>query len=124
MNESLPTPEPVAAKPWYQKEIVLFVGGSIVIAFLLVVIAMALYTSSGASQLDASRPGLKSVQSKIDQSDSFQAFSSDGQVTNDTLNQFKALYQKQVKSVSNAADFDSAALGDQALGIDEPSAGQ
>lgn len=120
MNE--PTEESLGPKPWYRKELVFFIAGSITIAFCLVVISLALYTSSGASLLDASKPGFKSVQSEVDQTDNFEAFSSDGPVSKATLDQFQQLYQKQVKPVGNTSDFDSTALGDQALGIDDPSA--
>jgi len=121
MNESLPTPELQVSKPWYRKELVIFVGGSIVIAFLLVVASMAMYTSSGDSLLDASRPGFKSIQKEVDQSDTFEAFSTDGPVDASTIDQFQQLYAKQVKSVSNSNVFDNSALSDQALGIDDPS---
>lgn len=123
MNEPAPTVEIPAPKRWYRHELLVFIACSVLIAFFLVVISLALYTSSGASLLDLSRPGYKSVQSEVDQTDSFEAFSSDGAVTKETLDQFQHLYQKQVKSVSGSSDFDSAPLGDQALGIDESSTG-
>jgi hypothetical protein len=111
-------------KPWYRRELFIFIAGSIIVAFFLVVISMELYTSSGASLLDLSRPGYKSVQSKVDDADSFEAFSSDGVVTKATLDQFQQLYAKQVKSVSNSLDYDSTPLSDQALGIEDPQTDQ
>jgi hypothetical protein len=85
---------------------------------------MALYVSSGASLLDASKPGYKTVRQEVDQSGNFEAFSSDGAVTLDTIKQFQQLYDKQVQPVSGPALFDPAALGDQALGIDAPQASE
>jgi hypothetical protein len=123
MNEPIETGE-IVVKPWYRKDIVVFIAGSIIVAFMLVLVSMALYTSSGASLLDLSRPGYTSVQSKVDQTDTFEAFSADGPVNVDTINQFQQLYQKQIKPVSSSSDFDSAALQDQALGIDDPGADQ
>lgn len=122
MNEQM-TETPIVRKPWYRKELFIFILGSIIIAFFLVVISMALYTSSGASLLDLSRPGYKSVQNEVTNADSFEAFSSNGVVTKATLDQFQQLYQKQVKPVANSIDFDSAPLGDQALGIEDPVSG-
>ena len=122
MNE--PVVESTGYKPWYRRELVFFIAGSIVVAFLLVVVSMALYTSSGASLLDLSRPGYKSVQSEVDRSNSFEAFSADGPVTKDSLEQFKKSYQKQIKPVSSSSDFDATALAEQSLGIDEPPAGE
>lgn len=118
MNE--PVREKPAVKPWYRSELVFFVGGSICIAFTLVLISMALYTSSGASLLDLSRPGYKSVQKEVSSKSQFEAFSSNGSVTKETIDQFQQLYQKQVKPVSNSSDFDTAALSDRSLNIDEP----
>jgi len=123
MNDAVETPpaETPAAKPWYRQELVIFIVSSVIAAFLLVVISMALYTSSGASLLDLSRPGYQSVQKQLDQTDSFEAFSSDGPVSKATLDKFLSLYQKQVKPVSGSTDFDSTPLSDQALGLDDPS---
>jgi hypothetical protein len=120
MNESTAAEEAASSRPWYRRELFVFIVGSILIAFGLVCISLALYTSSGASLLDLSRPGYQSVQNKLDQTDSFEAFSSDGPVNSDTLTQFTQLFQKQVKPVSNSTDFDSAPLADQALGLDDP----
>lgn len=124
MNETTETPETPLVKPWYRKELFVFITGSVVIAFLLVLVSMALYTSSGASLLDLSRPGYKSVQSKVEQTDTFEAFSADGPVNLDAINQFQQLYDKQVKPVSSSSDFDGAPLQDQALDIDDPGVSQ
>ena len=123
MNETIEiteVAEPIRSKPWFRKELFIFVSTSILIAFALVVISIALYTSSGASLLDASKPGFKTVQNEVNQTDTFEAFSSDGPVTKSTLDQFQRLYQKQTKPVTNVNNYDSAALDVQALGIDDP----
>lgn len=122
MNE--PLQEHAANKPWYRKELFFFVGGSILLALALVLMSMAIYTSSGASLLDLSRPGYKSVQKEVNQKGQFEAFSSNGPVDKKMLDQFQELYEKQVKSVSNSSDFDTTALSDQSLGIGEPVAEQ
>lgn len=108
--------------PWYRHSIVAFVSVSIVIACILVSISMALYTSSGAAQLDLSRPGYKSVQSKVDQSNTFESFSADGQVNKKIVEDFEAMYNRQTKSVDGTDALSSSALEDQALGIEAPSA--
>jgi len=110
--------------PWYRQRIVLFVASSIVIACLLVVVSMALYASSGAAQLDLSRPGYKSVQNEVDQNDNFESFPANGSVDSKTVDQFLKLYDKQTQPVNNANVFTDDALSDQALGIDAPGAAQ
>lgn len=110
------------AVPFYRRSnIVIFITSSIIIAFMLVSISMALYNSSGAAQLDLSRPGYKSVQDQVDRTDNFESFPATGTVTSGTLDQFQKLYNKQVKPVDNMDAFSSAPLEDQALGIDTPS---
>lgn len=120
MNEPQINNEPIIHKPWYRRELFIFMVGSIFVAFILVAISTALYTSSGASLLDLSRPGYKSVQGEVKQTDHFEAFSADGPVTKEALDKFQQSYQKQILSVSNSSNFDGAALSDQSLSIDEP----
>lgn len=108
---------------WYRQRVVLFVSGSIVIALLLVTVSLALYASSGAAQLDLSRPGFKSAQSQLDQSSgSFESFPASGPVNKQTIEEFERIYQKQKKAVDNADVFSSSALEPQTLGIDAPGA--
>ena len=121
MNEPTGQPEVTVPKPWYRRELVVFIFGSLCVAITLVLISMALYVSSGAAQLDLSRPGYRSVQNKVEQSDTFESFSASGPVDRRTLDQFQSLYKKQVKSVTGQDAFTSTALDDQALGIDDTS---
>lgn len=120
MNEPSLHSEPIIHKPWYRRELFIFMVGSIIIALVLVAISTALYTSSGASLLDLSRPGYKSVQGEVKQTDHFEAFSADGPVTKEALDKFQQSYQRQIQSVSNSSGFDGTALSDQSLNIDEP----
>jgi len=122
MNESEPVVEPIAPKPWYRKELVLFIATSLVIALALVLVSMALYASSGAAQLDLSRPGYKSVQSELDQSDNFEGFPATGAVNKDTLDKFQQLYDKQTKLVTDTDVFSPSVLDDSALGLDDVTA--
>lgn len=111
-------------KAWYQTRIVLFIGGSIGVALLLVLISMALYVSSGAAQLDLSRPGYQSVQNKVDPSDKFKSFPASGTVNEATIDQFQKLYQDQVNKVTATDAFNPDVLSNQALGIDAPGVDQ
>jgi hypothetical protein len=109
---------PQHAPAIHKNRLVLFVTASIIIALVLVVISMILYVSSGAIQLDASRPGVKSVSDKIDQTDSFKSFPATGPVDKDTLDQFRELYDGQVQRVTTSDAFSPEVLEDEALGID------
>ena len=123
-DEQLVAGQHAPTHAWYKNRLVLFIAGSIVLAFVLVTVSMMLYISSGTVQLDASRPGVKAVQNKVDQSDTFKGFPATGSVTSSTLDEFKKLYDEQVRQVTSIDAFDPTVLGDQSLGIDAPGADQ
>lgn len=106
--------------PWYRTRLVIFISGSIAIATVLVLVSMALYASSGAAQLDLSRPGYKSVQSKVEQLNKFKSFPASGDVDSGTLDQFMKLYEEQVRQVTAVDAFNPQVLEEQALGIGAP----
>lgn len=97
------------------------VSSSIIVALLLVIVSMALYSSSGAAQLDLSRPGYQSVQDKLGRSDTFESFPTNGPVNSQTFEQFLRLYDRQIKSVQGSSPFNPESLSDHNLGIDSPS---
>lgn len=107
-----------------RQRFVVFIVASIIVAMTLVVVSMGLYASSGAAQLDLSRPGYQSVQDKLGRSDTFESFSATGPVNNQTIDQFLNLYDRQVKPVEGTNPFSSEPLSDHALGIDAVPADQ
>lgn len=121
MSEDTDVQEHVEQTRWERRRpLVIFIGGSIVIAILLVMASMALYASSGAAQLDLSRPGYKSVQDQVDRSDTFKSFPATGVVNDKTLEEFLLLFARQTKSVKSIDAYNPEALSEQALGIDAP----
>lgn len=106
---------------WEQHRFMLLVGATILIALFLVAVAMALYGSSGAAQLDLSRPGYTSVRQQAVRNDTFDSFSATGPINEGTINQFRTLYHKQAEQESNVDSFGGNVMSDQALSIDPPS---
>lgn len=120
-EEAVTSQEHVEPTKWDRRRpLIIFIGGSIVIAIMLVFVSMALYVSSGAAQLDLSRPGYKSVQDQIDRTDTFQSFPATGAVTDETIEDFIELYMRQTKSVSGTNVYSPEALSEKTLGIDAP----
>lgn len=119
MNETNDPNEQAVHIPWYRHRLLHLVVGSVMIAFLLVLVAMALYASSGSAQLDLSRPGFKSVQDKVDAT-VFESFPASGEVNAEVLDEFLELYDKQTKRVDSTDAFSKNALKNEALGIDAP----
>lgn len=105
---------------WQRHRFLVLIGGTIVISLFLVGVALALYASSGAAQLDLSRPGYVSVRQQAVQSDSFAGFPSSGPVTKDTLDQFRTMYQKQATQATNVDSFGGDPLSDKSLSIGDP----
>lgn len=104
-----------------QHRLILMVAGAIAISLFLTGVSMALYAASGAAQLDLSRPGYKSVQSKANSFERFDGFSGTGPIDTKTLNEFKNLYDKQAKEASGLDAFGGEVLSDGVLRLDDPS---
>lgn len=99
---------------------IVLIVGTISLALFLVSIALALYGSSGAAQVDLSRPGYSAVrdQAKEDTSDT-KSFSSSGPIDKAALAEFEKLYAETSKSATSVKAFDSNVLSDEALHIIE-----
>lgn len=100
----------------------ILIVGTIVISLFLVAVALALYASSGAAQLDLSRPGYTSVREQAVQTDKLDSFPASGPMNEDTIKQFRALYDKQAQEATNVDSFGGHVMSDQALSIDAPPA--
>lgn len=104
---------------WSRYRFMLFVGVSIVIALILVGVALALYGSSGAAQLDLSRPGYQSVRDKAEVTP-FAGFSETGTLDAAAVQEFRTLYQAKAKELTSVESFGGSVMSDKALSIDAP----
>lgn len=106
---------------WDQHRFLLLIAVSVGIAFIMTFISMAMYTSSGTAQLDLSRPGYQSVSSQVNRDDSaFKNYSSIGPVNQDSINEFKALYESQSTKAKSVDAFSGDPLSPESLGINDP----
>ena len=106
---------------WAQHRFLILIGGTIIISIFLVAVALALYASSGAAQLDLSRPGYVSVRNQAVRSDGFVGFPSTGTIDSAAIDQFRTLYDKQAEQATNVDSFGGNIMSDQALSIDDAS---
>lgn len=120
-DEPAPVAHPLVLRLQRHSFVVMLVA-SIAIALMLVAVAMSLYASSGAAQLDLSRPGFSAVRSSVDKSDNFDTFPSTGPITEQTLRDFDKLYTAKSKEVDAVDDFGGDVLSDKSLGIDDSQA--
>jgi hypothetical protein len=106
---------------WEQHRFILLIAITMITSFFLVVISMALYASSGAAQLDLSRPGYKSVTSQaIDSSASFENYPATGKLDSTAIKDFKTLYDSQAANAKAVDAFSGDPLSPDVLGISAP----
>ncbi len=105
---------------WERHRFMLLVGISIIIALMLVGVSMNLYNSSGAAQLDLSRPGYDRVVKKPSKDSVFEAFPSFGEVNGATVDSFSKLYKKHATQATIVDSFGGDVMSDEALSIDAP----
>lgn len=96
-------------------------GLMIILAILitsgLVVVSMALYYSSGAAQLDLSRPGYNDVRDQIEKNDDFGDYSSTGAINAGVVTEFKLLFSERLKKIESVDSFGGDPLSSDALGM-------
>jgi hypothetical protein len=106
---------------WSQHRFLLLIGISIVVALILVSISMTLYATSGAAQLDLSRPGYKSVISQAVSTDSsFGNYPSVGRLNKASIDEFKNLYETQATKAKAVDAFSGDPLDPNILEISAP----
>lgn len=110
---------------WMQHRFLLLIGISIVVAFILVSISMTLYATSGAAQLDLSRPGYKSViKQAINTDGSFGNYASVGKLSKTSINEFKTLYDTQAAKAKAVDAYSGDPLDPDLLEISAPTTKQ
>ena len=91
---------------------------AIIISGVLVSISIMMYNSSGAAQLDLSRPGYVNVRAKtVDSTSDFKNYPDSGAMSQSAIDEFKALYNDQAQKTKAANAFKSDPLNPDSLGI-------
>lgn len=94
------------------------------ISLTLVGVSLGLYNSSGAAQLDLSRPGYEAARNKTITHDSFDSFEQSGRIDEKALELYRKLYDQQMKEVTAVDPFGGTVMSDEALGLGAPVAEQ
>jgi hypothetical protein len=127
VDENINTEVVEAVQPdlsfWDQHRYLLLIAISIAIAIFLTGISMALYNSSGAAQLDLSRPGDSAVTSQAVKNDSnFANYANTGTLDKSSVDEFRNLYDTQATKAKAVDAFSGDPLDPAALEINQPSA--
>jgi hypothetical protein len=119
MSDDIHTPEELSF--WDAHRFLLLIALSVTIAIVLTVVSMTLYSTSGAMQLDLSRPNLKTVTSQAATNDSaYQTYSSTGPIDAASTAEFKALFDQQAAKAKAVDAFGGDPLNPDSLEISEP----
>jgi hypothetical protein len=103
---------------WDKHRILLLIAISIIISCVLVSISMTLYATSGAAQLDLSRPGYKAVSSQVVTNDAgFENYPTSGNLDASSIDEFKKLYETQSTKAKAVDAFGGDPLSPDALEI-------
>lgn len=96
----------------------ILITGAVVIATIMTAIGLALYASSGAAQLDLSRPGYSEVRSQANANRQFEGFSSNGPINEASLSEFRTLYEEQLKAATDVDAYGGDVMTNEALRIE------
>ena len=100
---------------WERHRFFVLVAAVILIALFLVSVALGLYNSSGAAQVDLSRPGFQDVRAKAERDTGSSSFPATGQLDQASLDTFRKLYKDRAQKVTAADSYDAAGLSEDAL---------
>lgn len=107
---------------WDKHRLSLLMIITIVIALIMTVISVIIYNSSGAAQLDLSRPGYRSVSDQAGKSDTIDTYSSSGPVNTQTIEEFMDLYDEQAEKAKAVDAFNGDPLNPEVLEFGTPAA--
>lgn len=99
-------------------KLLLMIFGSIVISLVLVMVSLALYYSTGASQLDLSRPGYSKLRDQVKNNDGYKGFSASGPINEKTLKQFDDMYTEQFNELKAIDVFTNDVLSLKSLQLE------
>lgn len=103
---------------WDQHRLSLLLIITVIIALIMTVVSVAMYNTSGAAQLDLSRPGYRSVSDQIEQTDTIDTFSASGSVDKETIEEFIELYDAQAEKAKAVDAFNGDPLNPEVLYYD------
>lgn len=107
---------------WQQHRFFVLIALVIIIALFLVSVALSLYNSSGAAQVDLSRPGYEAVREQATRDPNAESFDSTGKLDDAAFSKFDELYKARAAKVTGVDSFDEGALSEDSLQLmaDEP----
>lgn len=100
---------------WERHRFFGLVAGVIIVSLFLVSVALSLYHSSGAAQLDLSRPGYTAVRKEAARGESSVSYPANGTLDEQALADFRRIYNDRLQRVTSTRSFEASAMSDDAL---------
>ena len=100
---------------WQQHRFLVMIAGAITVACFLVSVALGLYNSSGAAQVDLSRPDYEAIRQQANQDKNDKSFESTGALDDTAMQSFEDVYDARAAKVVGVDSFDAAALSEESL---------
>ncbi len=100
---------------WWRHRFLVLIAGVIMLSFIMVIIGMYIYNTSGAAQVDLSRPGYQSVQKEASRDTTDDSFASTGKLDKEAFNSFDSMYADHARQVVGVDSFDPKAVDPNTL---------
>lgn len=117
MNQDQQQTDNDTISPWARHRFIIMISGTIFLALMMVFIAMTIYSSSGASQLDLSLPRYQSLRTKSNTEEKIESYSSTGILDKQALDDFKEAYDKQANQIIGIDSFGGEVMSNESLNI-------
>lgn len=105
---------------WDRHRLSLLLIITVIVALILTTVSMILYTTSGAAQLDLSRPGYRSISDQVEAGGSIDEYGAFGPVNAQTIDEFIELYDKQSEKAKAVDAFNGDPLNPELLEFGTP----
>lgn len=100
---------------WQRHRFFVLIAGVILISLGMVIIGMYMYNTSGAAQVDLSRPGYQSVRSEASRDGVADAFPATGTLSDEDFDTFNKMYDNHSRQVVGVESFDPSPLDTDTL---------
>lgn len=98
-----------------KNNLVMLIIVAVALAGVLTAVSISLYEFSGAAQLDLSRPGYRDVTHQVERPEKTDGYSSNGPVTEATINEFIEMYATQTEKATSVDAFAGDPLNPEVL---------
>lgn len=114
IHDKIPEPLQQPLTKWEQHRFFVLIALVTIISLFLVSVALSLYNSSGAAQLDLSRPGYQNVRKNAVQEKDVVSYPASGDLDKAALEQFARMYDEQAGKIPSTG-YDPSSMSDASL---------